>query len=98
MEPGDLLKLPEIEAVNMGISLVVPAQKIMEVIEQEELMQAQRKTEEDRFKEETGGTLDSVQPTQATAKRFEIPIPETNEFFDALQQVTRKVDTDSKKK
>lgn len=82
VNPGDLLQLPEAEAVNMGISLVIPAHKIMEVIEQEELMEIQRRTEEERFREESGGTLDSArgESTPFTKQAFE----------DALTKVSRK--------
>jgi hypothetical protein len=82
--------------VNMGIALVVPATKVLEVINQPELSDMRRGVHEEMEKQiRRGGkvTLDSVQPKeQLTAKGLKIPILERGAFFRDLTKATRKRD------
>lgn len=80
------------EAFNMGISPVVPASKILEIISQQELVQVMHKINNEvltkRDQEEGMAVLDS-------AKREKNDAPFTKDDFEnALRQVTRKVPPD----
>ncbi len=90
-----------VEAVNMGISPMVPAQKIYEIITQPELMELMHKINADMTaKEHEGDVLDAAittgskekLPTQTTAQGAEIPVPTEQQFLDDLTKATRKVE------
>jgi hypothetical protein len=58
LRPKD--SLVEQESVNMGISAVVPAQKIMEILNQPELVEMRKQWDEKKAKQSSeGATLDS---------------------------------------
>ena len=84
------------EAVNMGLSAIVPTYKIMEVINHPELI-AMRKAvqEEDKRKKAEEAVLDTSfvnGKTQTIAKGLEIPIPTEDQFFKDLEKASRKKD------
>jgi hypothetical protein len=92
------------EAVNLGIAPMVPAQKILEVLSQPELMETMGKMsvdiDEQRKRKDGIAVMDSgfsagkrekQGPTQMTAEGLKIAIPERDEFFDALKKASRKI-------
>lgn len=83
------------EAVNMGIAPVVPAAKIKEVIMQPALVEMMKKiNDEMRAKNQMGARLDfapSKRKTQHTESGFELPVPTSDEVFDGLKKVSRKI-------
>jgi hypothetical protein len=71
--------------VNLGIGIVVPAQKILETINQPELQEMRRKIEEDRIRKSVPG-MDSAKPKDREEGPF------TREDFEvALKKASRKV-------
>jgi hypothetical protein len=72
----------QVEAVNMGISVVVPAQKIWEVLQHPELV-AMRKEFDDKTEAEKG------YPVKDTAKVE--PVFTRDDFETALNKATRKI-------
>ena len=86
------------EAVNMGISIIVPAHKILEIIYQSELV-AMRKKNDDGITAELGPVADSAlgeRPPgiQTTPAGAEIPIPTQEQFLDDLTKASRRVKPD----
>lgn len=81
---------------NTGMAGVVPAWKIIEVLNSEELMEIRKKGDEP-FKQErskSGVSLhvaDSPQPTQVTEKGIAIPVPTEEQISDALTKASRKL-------
>jgi hypothetical protein len=85
----------QVEAVNFGIAPMVPAQKILEVLSQPELLETMNKISANlkEQQQQTDGfaVMDSgFRPTQKTEEGYEIPVPTKDEFFAALQKVSRK--------
>ena len=73
---------------------VVPAWKILEVLNEPELAE-QRKLEEEIMKQEHEGpkaVFDTAtnEETQTTPEGIEIPIPATDQFFSDLEKASRK--------
>ena len=80
----------EAEAVNMGISPIVPAHKIREIILQPELVEMMKKVNDEmRTKNQTGAKLDLTESKEE---------PFTQDDFEtALRKASRKVAPESKK-
>jgi hypothetical protein len=80
--------LLEAEKVNMGISVIVPAKKIMEALYLPEQVEMRKKIEEERMKEDESATTDTefMRPNAISKQAFEA----------ALKKVSRKIK--SKKK
>jgi hypothetical protein len=82
------------EAVNMGLSAIVPLYKILEVVNHPELAAMRQTVKEKKQKTRLETTvLDSAfasQGTQKTAEDWEIPIPTEDQFFHDLQKASRK--------
>jgi len=82
---------------NTGMAGVIPAWKIAEVLNLEELIAMRDKDDHeitDR-KNKSGASLDYTeepQKTQSTAEGLEIPIPATDQFFGDLEKASRKKD------
>jgi len=95
----DLPKIYEpdqIKPVNMGVSIVVPAHKIMEVVNHPELVEM-RKQYDKKYHEEASPTLDfDFDAVQETSKGFEVPVPNRWAFEEALRKASRKM-SDGKK-
>lgn len=86
----------QVEAVNFGIAPMVPAQKILEVLSQPELLETMNKISADlkdqQQKKDGVAVMDSgFEPTQTTDKGYEIPVPSADEFLNALKKASRKV-------
>jgi hypothetical protein len=69
------------EAVNMGIGIVVPVEKIVETIKQPKIVDADR-LEEERLKKQNLPTMDTVPESQQSFTR--------DDFEAALRKVSRK--------
>jgi hypothetical protein len=70
------------ESVNMGVSLVVPASKILEILNQKEIKDLMKQAAEEIRKERSSGaTLDSGKKDESFTKQ---------DFEKALKKVTRK--------
>jgi len=80
----------QVEAVNMGISIVVPAKKILEVLYHPELVEM-RKQEDEKIAAEKAPTTDAVLGKK-TEKDFT-----QSDFETALKKASRKVTPESKK-
>ena len=77
----------QMEAMNVGISVVVPAQKIRDILFSEEQIALRKYFEDEELKNEPSGKLDHAMP----AKNF------TREDFEtALKKATRKITPDEK--
>ncbi len=88
---------------NSGMAGVVPAWKILELLNQEELV-AQRRLEEEamqkKIESEPKAVFDAVFDaatvervrTQKTGEGLDIPIPNEKQFFSDLTKITRKTD------
>jgi hypothetical protein len=84
---------------NTGMAGVIPAWKIAEVLNLEEL-RAMRDKEDHEIterKNKSRASLDTAiaeepQKTQTTARGMEIPIPATDQFFGDLEKASRKKD------
>jgi hypothetical protein len=75
----------------MGIALVVPAYKILEVINQPELVEMRKKVNDASSKQTTKPTLDSAKEgQQKLPSGSTIPVPDRGTFFRDLTKVTRK--------
>ena len=79
------------EAVNMGLSAIVPTYKILEVINQPELIEMRRLAKEDEKKRAALTTVLDSSLTQTTAEGLEIPVPSENQFFTDLEKASRKI-------
>lgn len=91
--------LPENEAVNMGISPVVPAHKIKEIITQPELMDTVQKLHDElaakkhrNAVEDFGSTRQQV-PRTRSAKSDDNEQFSQEDFDDALKKATRKLES-----
>src|SRR5664280_267127 len=87
------------EAVNFGIAPMVPAEKILEVFTQTEVLEAMAsmsdELKEKKQKRDGVGVMDSgFAPTQKTEQGYKLPVPTKEEFFDALTKATRRVKPD----
>ena len=82
------------EALNYGISPIVPMYKIMEVINQPELLAMRKVVIEDaRKKREATAVLDTAfakSDVQKTPEGLEIPVPTEDQFLSDLRKVSRK--------
>lgn len=74
------LSLVEAEKVNMGISVVVPANKIKDILYQPEQIELRKRMEEENIKKDESGALDVDFSKQFTKQDFEA----------ALNKVSRK--------
>ncbi len=85
--------------VNTGIAMVVPASKILETINQEELVNIRREGERRATRKMVPG-MDSAEPkerTQTTVTGFELPVPSSEQVFDGLKKASRKLASEPKK-
>jgi hypothetical protein len=82
--------------VNMGIALVVPATKILEVINQPELADMRKQLNEQKKKRLATPTLDNLvagerdAAEQMTPKGTTIPVPNRDTFLNDLRKATRR--------
>lgn len=81
---------------NAGMSGVVPAWKIAEVLNYEEFVMSREKEAEELRKRTDDVTLDAVErsQTQMTPEGAEIPIPTQEQFIGDLRRATCKIQTD----
>jgi hypothetical protein len=80
--------------VNMGIAMVVPAIKILEAINQEELVNIRRAGEKQATRNMVPG-MDSARPrdrkiSQTTVIGFEIPVPTSEQVLGDMKKASRK--------
>ena len=82
------------EAVNMGLSAIVPLYKILEVINHPELVAMRNVVKEtarkNRLKTTVLDTAFAKSDAQKTPKGAEIPIPTEDQFLDDLKKASRK--------
>jgi hypothetical protein len=82
------------EAVNMGLSAIVPLYKILEVINHPELVAMRNVVKEtarkNRLKTTVLDTAFAKSDAQKTPKGVEIPIPTEDQFLDDLKKASRK--------
>jgi hypothetical protein len=84
------------EAVNMGVSIVVPAKKIQEVLYQPELVAMRKEYWEQQKKDDQHyPSQDTTLGRQTTSQSLEIRIPPEAEFFGDLKKASRKNPTES---
>ena len=90
--PTAFANTEEAEAVNMGVSIVVPAKKILEVLYHPELVAMRKEYWENNKKDAPQyPTQDTtLRRTQRTDKGEEIPVPAKSDFFTDLTKATRK--------
>jgi hypothetical protein len=81
VELGAALRISQAEAVNMGISIIVPAQQILETLYQPKLVELRKQIREDKRKDGL--------PTQDIAKKRD-EVFTRKDFEDALEKVSRK--------
>ncbi len=85
---------------NAGMAGVVPAWKIIELLNQEYFVTARKKADADITKrnQESHASMDYeyMRRTQKTPEGEEIPIPSESEFLDGLEKATRKITPDKK--
>lgn len=80
----------------MGVAIVTPASKLLDVINQDELMEARRQAAEDRKRRQVKPTMDLALPkTQRSLApekedRIDIPVPTRQQFTEDLAKVTRR--------
>jgi hypothetical protein len=95
MEPKAARTLREWEKINMGIAIVIPAEKILEAIQENYMAEEQEEIAEYERKKRSYAAPDSVPATgetQTTSAGLEIPVPSKAQFFDDLQKASRKKD------
>jgi hypothetical protein len=80
------LSIPEQEAVNMGISPIVPAQKIMEIITQSELQQMAKNIAEEMAAKDSKEAVYDFAPESDSKDKFT-----RSDFEAALKKVTSKI-------
>lgn len=82
------------EAVNMGLSAVVPIHKILEVVNHPELVEMRKAVIEDaKKKREATAVLDTAfakSDVQKTPEGLEIPVPTEDQFLGDLKKASRK--------
>jgi hypothetical protein len=82
------------EAVNMGLSAVVPLYKILEVVNHPELVAMRKEAIQNEKKKRASTTaLDSAfgdEETQDTSQGEKIPIPKQGQFMSDLRKASRK--------
>jgi len=74
----------------MGISMVVPVDKIKEIIYGQEMTAMRDEVEQDLIRQ-YGPVADSEFGTQVTPEHAEIPIPTKDQFLDDLTKASRKI-------
>ena len=98
---NDVMAIDDDGKVNMGIAIVAPATKILEVINQEELMAIRRESAAKRKRNQLKPTMDDALPmtaaTQKTRAGATIPVLTRGEFFKSLGKATRKRRNDAPK-
>jgi hypothetical protein len=93
---NDIRVVDETGSVNMGVAIVTPASKLLDVINQDELMEARRQAAEDRKRRQVKPTMDLALPkTQRSLApekedRIDIPVPTRQQFTEDLAKVTRR--------
>jgi hypothetical protein len=90
---NDMRTTDEEGQVNMGIAIVVPATKILEVINQKELTEIRRESAAERKKKQPKPTMDTAFPTAGTQKTkagATIPAITRGEFLKQLEKATRR--------
>jgi hypothetical protein len=75
------------EGMNLGISVVVPAQKIRDILYSEEQTALRKHIEEEELKSEPSGKLDHAMPAQNFTRE---------DFETALKKASRKITPDKK--
>ena len=90
--PASFGKTENTEAVNMGISMIVPIDKIKEIIYSPEMLVMRDHLEQDLLRE-YGPVADSEFGTQITPKDAKIPIPSKEQVLDDLTRASRKIDS-----
>ena len=88
--PASFTKTENAEAVNMGISMIVPIQKIKEILYSPEMIVMRDHLEQELLRE-YGPVADSEFGTQITPKDAKIPVPTKDQFLDDLTKATGKV-------
>lgn len=82
------------EAVNMGLSAVVPIHKILEVVNHPELVEMRKAAiEDERNKNAATSVLDTSLPAakvQITGEGFKIPVPTEDQVFSDIRKASRK--------
>ncbi len=78
--------------VNYGMAIVVPATKILDVLNRPELVEMRTEAEKLRVgRRNIVPTADSAKSTQTTPEGAEIPIPTQEQFLDDLTKASRKI-------
>jgi hypothetical protein len=88
--PASFTKGENAEAVNMGISMIVPIDKINEIIYSPEMIAMRGEVEQELIRQ-YGPVADSEFGTQVTPEHAEIPIPSKDQFLDDLTKASRRV-------
>jgi hypothetical protein len=92
-EPHEELK--DWEKINMGIAIVTPAEKILEVVPQfmtEETLEIEQHEKRKRSYAVPDSVPSPTGEMQKTAQGMDIPVPSTEQFFGDLEKVSRKKD------
>jgi hypothetical protein len=85
------------EAVNMGLSAVVPLYKIQEVLNHPELAEMRHSEIAEESKKRSSTTvLDTAFTVQKTPEGVEIPVPTEDQFLSNLKKASRKIEPKSK--
>ncbi len=93
IHPDTIDEDQEREKLNMGIAIVIPAEKILEVATQFMAEETEEIADYEK-KKRSYAVPDSVPTartqTQKTAQGTEIPVPSTEQFFSDLEKASRK--------
>jgi hypothetical protein len=88
------------EAVNMGLSAVVPLYKILEVVNRQELVEMRKAVKEEQTKKRAATTvLDGAfdeGEVQKTTDGLDIPVPTSEQVLGDMRKATRKTTPQSK--
>lgn len=95
IKPSEIAEAEPIKGVNVGLAVVIPAQKIIDILHGSELTAMRKKIIEGiKEKEPPAATMDSGFPeasaTQTTGKGYQIPVPTKEQFLDDLEKASRK--------
>lgn len=87
--------------MNSGMACVLPAWRIMELLEEEDKFKMQRKQSEDASRKKVSAVLDSAdepvrESTQTTATGYKIPVPTKANFLRDLGKASRKIEPEKK--